>query len=856
MVELFSLPARQSSIALIVSTTLAGVVTVVLLTFAVLFYNAERERRWDELHQALAISADQLALAVALPAWNFDDHQVLAVMRSGLNHRDLAASVVSATANQRQYVLRRDARGQLVESAAPPAAPELLAEQRPVQMAGQEIGWVRVYATPAYVEDDLRQRRLAIIAVILVLDVALVLSVYLLLWHLMLKPLRAVRQYAATVEAGDSVGAAPSKAWFYGELLQLNNAIRGMINLLDSRFQALQMSEERLTIATRAANIGVWDWHIDKDELMWDEAMFRQYRIAPQQFGGGYHAWQEAVLPEDVERVSAVIAAALRGEDEYVAEYRIAWPDGTIRHIRAESQTTRDAHGKPIRMVGVSYDVTAARLAEQELLRHRNHLEELVAERTVALSVAVTEAKSANRAKSVFLATMSHELRTPLNSVIGFSHLMADSHNMSAEEKRNVAIIHRSGQHLLTLINDILELSKIEAGRVALQSAMVNLPQLLQEVLDMVSARARQSGLALALDCAGLPGAIEIDGAKLRQVLLNLLSNAVKFVDQGGVTLEVRATPLAGQRHALRFAVRDSGVGIAPADQARIFEPFVQAGHAGTTEGTGLGLAISREFVRMLGGKLEVESELGVGSVFRFTLEVDAGASVPEPVAADVVALDPGQRGRRILLVDDSEDGRRLMASLLAPFGFALFEAADGEAALAAIVRERPELVFMDWRMPGLDGLEVTRRVRADAALSQPRVVILTASAFEEERQQALAAGADGFLRKPIEHDKLLRVLEEQLELRLQRRRQVVDAVPGGEVAPGELALLPLASRAALRTALQELNLALVEQLLMPVRREHAALAAAIERMLEQHQYRQLCALLDALHTGDGSHTT
>ncbi|HZV65704.1 MAG TPA: ATP-binding protein [Telluria sp.] len=840
------LPARRLSIALVASVALATVVTLVLLTFAVLFYSAERDERWDALRRELAISADQLAVSAALPAWNFDDSQLVAIMKSGMNHRDLYASVL-AGANQRSHVLLRDANGQLVEAAAAPAADGLLVETRTVRVGGQAIGAVSVYATPRFLLEDLRQRRLAIVGMILVLDIALVFSVYLLVWHLMLKPIKAVGDYAAAVKAGGA-GGGPHKALFVGEIGTLSESIRAMVTLLDSRYTALRESEERLSIATHAAHIGIWDWDIVTNELVWDEQMYRQYRVRKEDFGGAYEAWTRTVLPEDLPRASAAIMQALRGECEYVSEFRIAWPDGSIRHIAAESLTFRDAAGRALRMVGVNYDITERTQAQAELLRHRNHLEELVAERTAALSVAVKEAKAASRAKSMFLATMSHELRTPLNSVIGFSHLMQGSATMSADEKHNMAIIHRSGQHLLTLINDILELSKVEAGRLTLQSTAFDPRAMLRDVLDMVRPRADQNGLALALDIDGVPHAVRADAARLRQVLLNLLSNAVKFVEQGSVTLELRGRALADGRHALAFAVRDTGAGIAPADQARIFEPFVQA-EGGAREGTGLGLTIAREFVRLMGGRLELDSAPGAGSVFRFTIEAEAAPAAASD-AAEVVALAPGQHGRRILLVDDKEEGRKLLAAMLAPLGFALSEAADGHAALAAVAAERPDLVFMDWRMPGLDGLEATRLLRAGAGW-QPKVVMLTASAFEDERQQALAAGADAFLRKPVECDKLFDTIEGLLGLRFTRRG--AQAAPHDAEALSEADLRDLApdQRAALRGALQELNLGRVGQLLAPLRAGHPRLAAGIERMLARHQYPQLCGLIDAAERGE-----
>ncbi|MBA5607797.1 response regulator [Duganella sp. FT3S] len=843
-------PARDASIALIVSATLTGVVTLVLLAFALLYYDMERERRWDALRQTLATSADQLAVAVALPVWNFDPSQIEVLMFSALSNRNLQAAVVSARPSQLDYVVRRDASGALRGGGAVPTDASLLRATRPIMVEGQRVGEVAVYATPAPLLAELRRSRLAIVGIIVVLDAALVASVYLLLWHLMLKPLKAVGQYAASVEAGGP-GLMRPGVRFYGELRTLSASVRNMVALLDKRYRDLQQGQERLQIATQAAGVGIWDWDVVRDELVWDDKMFEQFRVQRDQFCGAYAAWSAAVLPEDLPAAAAEVAAALRGEREYATEFRIRWPDGSIRTIRAESLIFRDAQGHALRMVGVNYDVTAARLAEQELLRHRNHLEELVAERTAALSAAVSEAKAANRAKSVFLATMSHELRTPLNAVIGFSRLMGESATMGTDEKRNLAIIHRAGQQLLRLINDILELSKIEAGRAVLQSEAVDPGELAREAVDMVRARAGQAGVALTLRCHDLPPAVRLDGAKLRQVLLNLMSNAVKFAERGQVMLELRGRAREEGGYWLDFAVRDSGIGIASADQARIFEPFYRADDGDGKEGTGLGLAISRDFVELMGGTLAVESAPGQGTVFSFTLAAgaeDVSRLAPSAEAqAEVCGLAPRQRGKRVLVVDDNADGRQLLVSLLAPLGFVVLSADSGTAALEVLAREAVDLLLVDWRMPGMDGLELTRRLRGGVA-AQPRVVVLTASAFEEERQQALAAGADDFLRKPVEQEALFQVLERLLGVVFERRPRAADG-PAAPAAPAataaQMARLPASVRAALRGALRELNQPKVLDILAPYRAGHGPLVEAVAAMLQQYQYRQLCRLIE-----------
>ena len=836
--------AGKVSIAVFVSVTLTAVVTLVLTTFALYFYQVERAQRWEELRKTLANSADELAAAVALPAWNFDETQIVTIMRSGLSNRDLYASAVAPLASNRPFILTRNEQAQLVPAERLPSDPELLSEQRPIVAGGQNIGTITVYASPAQLIVQLRQRLYTIAGLIFVLDVTLVLSLYLLLWQLILKPLTKIERYAASVKAGQNPGASPPRDWYSGELKTLNASIREMVRLMESRYVAMHDSEERLQIASSAAAIGIWDWNIVNGQMVWDEQMYRLHGMEGRKLDNPFEAWRKMVHPDDVVPTEMLLQQALNGTAEFDVAYRLIWPDGTVHHMQADAMTFRDTEGHAMRMVGVNYDVTDSRLAEQELRRHRNHLEDLVAERTNALSVAVRQAQTANHAKSTFLANMSHELRTPLNSVIGFSRLMADSKNMLPEEKRNLAIIHRSGQHLLTLINDILELSKIEAGRAMLQTEVVNLHDMLQEVMDMVSMRAVQTGVELVSDSAGMPASARADGTKLRQVLLNLMSNAVKFTAQGKVTLKVRGISRNGHCE-LAFAVIDDGPGISEEDQLRIFEPFIQADGPGAKEGTGLGLTISREFVQLMGGTLAVQSTIGQGATFYFSVAVQVTDEAPADIVDEVTTLEPQQR-RRILVADDNADGCALMDSLLTPLGFEVAVVGDGVQALAMVDVWQPDLVFMDWRMPVLDGISATRQIRANQDGPQPGIVMLTASAFAEEREEALAAGADEFMRKPVEQEQLYAVLEQQLNLQFVRRhRAAARQAPPAPLALADVQRFDAALRSELKIALQELNLARVALLLEPLPPELADVVARIERMVQLHQYPQLCALLE-----------
>ncbi len=555
--------------------------------------------------------------------------------------------------------------------------------------------------------------------------------------------------------------------------------------------------------------------------------------------------------PDGKEVAQSVQANAERSLDgeELIFERQVRNARG--REFPCEVRLVRlPASGR--RLTRGSYaEISDRKRAELELRIHRSQLEELVLQRTNALSIALRDAEAANRAKSVFLANMSHELRTPLNAVIGFSQMMAEAAGTSAQHRENVGIIHRSGQHLLSLIDEILELSKIEAGRVQLQPVPVDLDELLDDVLGMVKVKADQAGLALVRDCRQALPAVLADGAKLRQVLLNLLSNAVKFTHSGSVTLSLSWRTEVSGAIMLSFAVADTGVGISRTDLARIFEPFGQAETGGPKDGAGLGLTISRQFVRLMGGDLSVISIPGEGAKFTFSVPValdQAGRAGKAQVLGRVLGLADQDRGRVILVADDHADGRKLVHSWLAPLGFDVAEAGDGASTLSALAASHPELVLLDWRMPGMDGLAITRHIRQANLLRQPRIVMLTASAFEEERQLALDAGADDFLRKPVERDKLLAMLERQLDVRFEREQGEAAQPAAGPTVPldaADLAGLPSSLRLALMLAVRELDPSKASAVLATLSDTQPALIPRIQGMLDDYQYQKLWQILN-----------
>ncbi len=438
--------------------------------------------------------------------------------------------------------------------------------------------------------------------------------------------------------------------------------------------------------------------------------------------------------------------------------------------------------------------------------------EESLAAATARATDLARQAQAANRAKSVFLAKMSHEIRTPLNAILGFAQVLKRDPDLRADQRDSLAIILRGGEHLLTLINNVLDLAKIEAGRETLQTAPFDPLALLMETEAIFQQGARDRGLNLVIQTVGLPPQVKGDQMKLRQVLINLIGNAIKFTDSGSVTLRAEAVDAGA---GMRFSVLDTGGGIAPAEMARIFEPFHQAEGNSGQEGTGLGLALSRRYVRLMGGDLAVTSEPGRGSCFFFTLPLgalDPSEPSSSPSEPPIIGLAPGQPVCRVLLVDDLPDNREPLRALLAalnphPPVLEFREAANGRQAVALWEQWQPHLIFMDMRMPVLSGEEATRRIKAMMAARPDAVrtviVALTASAFDEDRARFLAEGCDDFARKPFRAEGLFAILENRVGLRFLRGEGVTPPAP--PLSPGamvaRLAALPDAWRAELRSA-------------------------------------------------------
>jgi PAS domain S-box-containing protein len=529
-----------------------------------------------------------------------------------------------------------------------------------------------------------------------------------------------------------------SVQWLRWEVLPWNTAAGdvGGIVIFGEDITASKLAMERLRLnqrdlqrAQQVGSIGSWRLDVRRNELTWSDENYRIFEV-PAGTAMTYEFFLGCVHPDDRAYVDTEWQTALRGEN-YDIEHRLL-VSGEVKWVRERAELEFDPDGNLMGGFGTTQEITDRKHMEARIVEARN------------------ESERQAQAKTAFLANMSHEIRTPLNVIIGLGHLLQRDNTDCAVAQRLEQICANS-DHLLAIINDVLDLSKIEAARLAIDNSDFVLDAVVGKVTRMVEGKAQDKGLALTQDIAPQVLALRLSGDPLRlaQVLINLCDNAVKFTDRGSVCLHIDCLAEADVGVTLRFAVQDTGIGIAPEDQAQLFQPFTQIDDSLARErgGTGLGLAISQRLVALMGGTIRLDSGLGGGSTFSFELLLPHAAPVPTSASTPAAT---SFHGRRVLLAEDHPQSLEILFEMLEDLGCEADAAPDGVAAVECANSRAYDLILMDMQMPGMDGLAATRAIRALPGHRDTPIVALTANAFTEDRQRCLDAGMNGHLGKPV----------------------------------------------------------------------------------------------------------
>lgn len=576
----------------------------------------------------------------------------------------------------------------------------------------------------------------------------------------------------------------------------------------------------------------------------------------------GYEVCEQLKADSQTSEIPVIFISALDEVLDKVKAFQVGGVDYITKPFQIEEVLAR-----------VEHQLTIRRLSKQ-LLTQNEQLQQEIQERKKAEEAA----EAASQAKSEFLANMSHELRTPLNAILGFTQVMSRDSLLRSEQREYIGIINRSGEHLLELINDVLELSKIEAGMITLDETSFDLYRLLDNLELMFQIRAEQKKLDLIFTISSeVPQYVKTDEKKLRGCLINLLGNAIKFTIRGSIMLRVgmgneensefsvlsSKLEREAQKYKIKpqnsdqsliFEIEDTGVGIEPEEIDNIFNAFVQTQLGRQfAEGSGLGLSITRKFVQLMGGKITVSSVLGKGTIFKFNIKIAQADSseITTQRLQQVIGLEPGQQVYRILVVDDNPENRLLLVKLLEPIGFEVQEAENGLEAITLWESWHPHLILIDTRMPVMDGLEATRQIRlkesqlasGDRPIQSTIVVALTASAFEEKRGEILAAGSNDFVRKPFQEEVIFEKIAQYIGVRYiyedlpplaiasARRRYSVSEKPDSFFLP-KLAEMPQTWVKQLYQAASEVNEELVSELIEQIPETSVPLAEALRDLV------------------------
>jgi PAS domain S-box-containing protein len=529
----------------------------------------------------------------------------------------------------------------------------------------------------------------------------------------------------------------------------------------------LKKSEQRFVLVIEGMNDGIWDWEdMTKDEEYWSPQFKKLLGYEDNEIKASYQEFQSRLHPDDLDRIKQEMEAHFERNIPFNSECRLRKKSGEYCWFRAKATTVRDTNNKPIRMVGSIRDINQRKAGEEKLREYAQQMEA----KNQELAVAKEQAEQANNMKSEFLANMSHEIRTPMNAVIGMTSMLLES-DMSPEQRQKLNVIHSSGEALLEIINDILDISKIEAGKMELEPVPFNLQDTLVEITEMFTPRCKGKGIKMLMQyVSGTPEWVMGDAGRIRQIITNLVSNAIKFTDSGQVMVSVKPTSVSSENVSLYFEITDTGIGIPEKVQKKLFQKFSQ-GDSSTTRkygGTGLGLAICFRLVALMGGKIGVKSKENKGSTFWFTLDLPlADAEIEEDILSYNADFNPS--GAYILVAEDNQINQIMIKQMLDMLGCKSDIAVNGKEAIEMVRQNKYDLVLMDCMMPEISGYEATEAIRKMKDDKNNTIIIaLTANALQGDKQKCLDSGMSDYLSKPIKKLELQAMLAKWLQNRFK----------------------------------------------------------------------------------------
>lgn len=828
---------NSASVATHVIFYLVSTVTLVLVLVSVIAYQAFSNQLWQDLRNEVDMVSEQLVASVELPAWTLDHAQVVKIMESTMRTQAIYGLIVESA--NKKNMLVRDADWKIREAVLLDfMGSNSLYLKKELKYSGAVIGSVEVYVSPKFLIDKIADVRVWLITIIVFLDAVLISALYLLLWRRVLYPLKQIESYAMDVSLGNREDMTRSSVTFYGEYRELKSAIHKMVTQLDSNLVDLQESNDRFWRMVKSFPLPLVIYSPVTGKISFINVKVTELMGYTLEDIPDAESWFSLAYPDDQYRQYV--------RDSWLQAYEAALRDNSlVKSLRysvvCKNQEVRlfEIGGVPSQgeMLVMFNDVTERTNAEIQVANYQGQLEELVERRTAELRRATEHAEQANRAKSVFLSNMSHELRTPLNAIMGFVQILERDNGQSAENKKKLSTINRASQHLLVLINDVLEISRIEAGHSTVQNSPFDLMRLLLDVDEMIGVSAENKGLKFKCVYADdFPRHVSGDENHLKQVLINLLGNAVKYTNQGSIRLYVK-----GLKEGVCFEVSDTGPGIDIADQAHIFDAFYQT-EAGIAkgEGTGLGLAISRRYARLMGGDLHVQSETGVGSTFILELPLvksQLALAIPSGV---IDGLQGVQEDQRVLIVDDKEFNIHLLQQILESCGFKVCSAHNGQEAVALFQSWQPCFIWMDMRMPVMDGYQATQIIRSMPGGRDVKIVALTASAFAEDKPKMMAAGCDAIVNKPFQLEQIYRAMAEQLGLNYHYAAEPLKNVDASGI---NLDDLPESLLGELEVAAAALDLNVARDIVRRVQDINSALASQLNELVQSYRFDKIVAI-------------